>query len=77
MHTCAWSQWNPLEAKCLAAAQGDTVCVYAVFSSGVGGEVTLAVLTITTIPIVLEARKALEKDRGEKEGDKFRALPFL
>lgn len=34
-------------------------------------------LTITTIPIVLEARKALEKDRGEKEGDKFRALPFL
>lgn len=34
-------------------------------------------LAITTIPIVLEARKTLEEDRGEKEGDKFRALPFL
>ena len=49
----------------------------AVFTSGVSLEVTLAVLTITTIPIVLEARKSLEKDRGEKEGDSFRALPFL
>ena len=49
----------------------------AVFSSGVSLEVTLAVLTITTIPIVLEARKSLEKERGKKEGDDFRALPFL
>ena len=49
----------------------------AVFSSGVSLEVTLAVLVITTIPIVLEARKSLEKDRGKKEGDDFRALPFL
>ncbi|CAL5228640.1 g11807 [Coccomyxa viridis] len=48
-----------------------------IFSSGVSLEVTLAVLTITTIPIVLEARKSLEKDRGEKEGDNFRAFPFL
>ena len=55
----------------------DNACARAVFSSGVSLEVTLAVLTITTIPIVLEARKSLEKDRGEKEGDKFRALPFL
>ena len=49
----------------------------AVFSSGVSLEVTLAVLVITTIPIVLEARKTLEKERGKKEGDDFRALPFL
>jgi hypothetical protein len=47
----------------------------AVFSSGVGTEVTLAVIAITTIPIVLEARKQLSS--GEKEGDSFRALPFL
>ena len=60
-----------------AAAVLDNACARAVFSSGVSLEVTLAVLTITTIPIVLEARKSLEKDRGEKEGDKFRALPFL
>ena len=52
-------------------------CVCAVFTSGVSAEITLAVLTVTTIPIVLEARKSLEKDRGEKEGDNFRALPFL
>ena len=51
--------------------------VAAVFSSGVSLEITLAVLTITTIPIVLEARKSLEKERGKKEGDDFRALPFL
>ena len=51
--------------------------VCAVFSSGVSLEVTLAVLVITTIPIVLEARKSLEKERGKKEGDDFRALPFL
>ena len=51
--------------------------VGAVFSSGVSLEITLAVLTITTIPIVLEARKSLEKERGKKEGDDFRALPFL
>ena len=45
----------------------------AVFSSGVGTEVTMAVLAITLTPIVLEARKTLS---GGKEDD-FRALPFL
>lgn len=49
----------------------------AVFSSGVASEVLLAVLVITITPIVLEARKSLEKDRPKKEGDEFRALPFL
>ncbi len=58
-----------------ALTDGGPAC--AVFSSGVSLEITLAVLVITTIPIVLEARKSLEKDRGKKEGDDFRALPFL
>ena len=50
-------------------------CIYAcaVFSSGVGSEVTLAVLAITLTPIVLEARKTL----GNGKDDEFRALPFL
>lgn len=47
----------------------------AVFASKVGPEVTLAVIAITLTPIVLEARKQLSS--GDKEGDDFRALPFL
>ena len=47
----------------------------AVFSSGVALEVTLAVIAITVTPILLEARKQLSS--GDKEGDNFRALPFL
>ncbi|CAL8470956.1 g10498 [Coccomyxa elongata] len=46
-----------------------------IFSSGVATEVTLAVIAITVTPILLEARKQLSS--GEKEGDNFRALPFL
>jgi hypothetical protein len=41
----------------------------------VGVEVTAAVIAITTIPMVLEARKTLSS--ADKEGDEFRALPFL
>jgi len=41
----------------------------------VGPEVTLAVIAITLTPILLEARKQLSS--GDKEGDDFRALPFL
>ncbi len=42
----------------------------------VGGEVTLAVVAITVLPIIYEARRSLT---GEKADDKngFRPIPFL
>jgi len=47
-----------------------------IFSSKVGGEVTLAVVAITVLPIIYEARRSLT---GEKADDKngFRPIPFL
>ena len=47
-------------------------CVrHAVFTTSVGNEFTLAVVTLSVLPILVEARKALDPDE-----DEFEAIPW-
>lgn len=51
-------------------ADGAPVCC-AVYTSSVGNEFTLAVIALSVLPIIIEARKALDPSE-----DEFEAIPW-